>query len=100
MSKAAHKHIALDHPQDYPRIIHVLPKMLASPQYIGINTKRPDNFYIVNVIDQSDPQAALVAISLKKNKYGGYNVRSAYRIKRSDVDSRRQKRLLHIVKYQ
>lgn len=97
VSKAAHRHIAEDHPIDYPIIIPALGTLLASPQYIGIDTKHKNNFNLIRRHSLTEPKAILIAIGFEYTEYGTYNLRSAYRIKQSDIDNRRNKRLLQIV---
>ncbi|MBI1263770.1 MAG: hypothetical protein GC187_03435 [Alphaproteobacteria bacterium] len=97
MSKAAHRHIALDHPDDYPRIIDRLGEVISRPAYVGQKPGISDNFYVVrNLRDVSSP--ILVAVGIELSTFGSYNLRSAYCISKEDVDRYRQSGHLFIVK--
>ena len=91
VSKACHAHIAEDHPDDYPVIKANLIDALRSPTYAGQDARHGGAFYLVKRVEPGvlDRDYALVVISLEVSQHGTYNVRSAYTIKQSDVDSRR-----------
>ena len=91
VSKAAHSHIALDHPDDYEIIKSNIIEIIRSPSYAGQDPKNGRGFYLVKRVDPPVVERgyALVAISLEVSQHGTYNVKSAYTIKQSDIDSRR-----------
>jgi hypothetical protein len=91
VSKACHTHIAEDHPDDYPVIMANLIDVLRSPTYAGQDARHGGAFYLVKLVEPGvgDRDFALVVIALEVSQHGTYNVRSAYTIKQSDVDSRR-----------
>lgn len=89
VSKACHEHIWYDHPDDYDLIISNIVDIFRNPTWAGQDPKHGSNFYIVQRIPAgADPDFALVAMGLELSKFGTYSVKSAYAIKRSDVDSR------------
>ena len=87
VSKAAHRHIAEDHPEDYEAFWENLPELISNPSYVGQRPSKDDSFYLVANIDKDG--GALMAISLKMSPYGTYNLESAYRLKRKAIDNRR-----------
>ncbi|MEK6542690.1 MAG: hypothetical protein AABZ45_11305 [Pseudomonadota bacterium] len=91
VSKACHAHIALDHPEDYPVIKANIIDILRSPTYAGQDARGGNGFYLVKRIEPGvgTREFALVAIALEQNRHGSYNVKSAYLIKQSHIDSRR-----------
>lgn len=93
VSKACHTHIADDHPADYPVIMAHLIDILRSPTYAGQDAHSGSGFYLVRKVEPGvdGREFALVAIALELNQFGTYNVKSAYTIKQTDVDSRRLK---------
>lgn len=97
LSKAAHRHIAEDHPEDYPFIIAVIVEIITQPLYIGQDPKHGRNFYVVKGLPAGAPNPhGLVSIGLEPNPFGGYNVRTAYTISQETVSARRAAKRLHI----
>jgi hypothetical protein len=99
VSKACHSHIAEDHADDYPVIMANLIDVLRSPTYAGQDARHGGAFYLVKRVEPGihNRDFALVVIALEVNQHGAYNVRSAYTIKQSDVDSRRMKGALKLL---
>lgn len=99
VSKACHRHIAEDHTDDYPVIMANLIDVLRSPTYAGQDARHGGAFYLVKRVEPGihNRDFALVVIALEVNLHGAYNVRSAYTIKQSDVDSRRLKGALKLL---
>lgn len=89
VSRACHRHIAEDHPDDYPYIKANIIEIIREPTWVGQDPKHAENFYLIRslVVAEGSP-VALVAIGLEMTEYGTYSVRSAYRIKQEDVDTR------------
>ena len=96
LSKAAHRHIALDHPDDYKSVVQNLGLIIDDPAYVGQRPGRTDNFYLVRRV-RDEGRAILVAIGIQQNRYGTYNVRSAYTISEADIQRYRQAGHLHIL---
>lgn len=96
VSSACHRHMAIDHPEDYPVIMAALETIVAHPLYVGQDPKHGRNFYLVRPIGGGANPYALVSIGLEPNKHGGYNVRTAYTISQETVDKRRAARRLHV----
>lgn len=96
VSKAAHRHIAEDHPNDYALVWAALPKLISNPTYVGERSRSTDSFYLVTTVDIDG--GVLMAISFKMSPHGTYNLQSAYTIKRSAIDNRREAKTLHILK--
>lgn len=90
LSSAAHRHIAEDHPPDYPTCIAALPDAIAAPTFVGQAPRHSRNFELVKRIGRPDRQAVLVAISLEPDETGRLRVRSCYLISAEDVDARRR----------
>lgn len=89
VSKAAHQHIAEDHPDDYPLIIAHIVEIIRDPTFAGQDPKHGKNFYLVRMLPvDRDRNFAMVAIGLEMTQYGTYSVRSAYAISKEDVDTR------------
>lgn len=88
VSKAAHKHIALDHPAEYPTIMAALAGIIANPAFIGRDPAHPHAFYLVDALPNPAGPFALVAIGLEMTPGGTYAVKSAYGIKAGQLTSR------------
>jgi len=96
VSKAAHRHIAEDHPDDYPLVWAALPKLISNPTYVGERPRKNDGFYLVTNVDTDG--GVLMAISFRLSPHGTYNLKSAYTIKRATIDKRRMAKNLHFLK--
>lgn len=94
-SKAAHRHIAVDHPADYPAVKANIVDIITSPTWAGQDPKHNRNFYLVRRVIQEDTDAILIALGLEPSIHGTYNVRTAYAISEYDVLSRRLRGSLH-----
>ncbi len=89
VSKACHMHIATDHPDDYDLIMANIVEIVRNPMWAGQDPQHGDNFYVVQSVPTgAAPEYALVAIGLELTAHGTYSVKSAYSIKRADVDTR------------
>ncbi|WP_374413330.1 hypothetical protein [Novosphingobium colocasiae] len=98
MSSHAHKHVAVDHPEDYPFIMAALVEIVSSPLYVGQDPKHGENFYVIKPIGDGAPNPhALVVIGLVTNRHGSYNVRSAYTTNQETVNQRRAAKRLHVL---
>ena len=95
VSKAAHQHIALDHPDDYVAIKANIVDIVTAPTYVGQDPKHGSNFYLVRRVPQQGTDAVLIAIGFELNSHGTYNVRTAYAISEKDIASRRLRGSLH-----
>jgi len=94
LSEAAHRHMAEDHPNDYPDCIAVLPQTVAAPTFIGQAPRHGRNFEMVKRVVRPNGKAVLVAIGLEPDDAGAYRVKSCYLISTETVDARRQARTL------
>ncbi|BDW99490.1 hypothetical protein [Maricaulis maris] len=83
-SKAAHRHFAVDHPDDYNLVVANLGLVIEDPGYIGQKPGNADNFYLVRNVPGLD-SSVLVAIGIRLNKHGTYNLRSAYTVSHTDI---------------
>lgn len=99
VSKIAHQHIALDHPEDYAAIKANIIDIVTSPTWVGQDPKHAENFYLVRRVLQGKEDAVLVAIGLEPSAYGTYNVRTAYSIREDDILTRRLKGSLHVLHF-
>ncbi len=99
VSKACHSHIADDHPDDYKTIMANIIEIMRSPTYAGQDASNPNGFYLVRRVEAAiaGREFALVAIGLELSRHGTYNVKSAYTIKQTDIDSRRLKGALKVL---
>ncbi len=98
LSPGAHRHIAVDHPDDYPFIMAVIADVVAQPLYVGQDPKHGRNFYIVRPLPAGAPNPhALVSIGLARDEVGRYRVRTAYTISQDTVTARRSAKRLHVV---
>lgn len=89
VSRACHRHMAEDHPSDYPHIKSNIIEIIREPTWVGQDAKHGANIYLIRRLSvEDDLPAALIAIGLEMTEYGTYSVRSAYRIKQEDVDTR------------
>lgn len=96
VSKAAHQHIALDHPNDYEAVKANLIEIIRSPTWAGQDPKHGENFYLVRRVQPATGAAALlIAIRLELSFHGTYNVRTAYAISEEDILNRRLRGSLH-----
>lgn len=96
VSKAAHQHIALDHPEDYEAVKANIIEIIRSPTWAGQDPKQSENFYLVRRVDQgAGKDALLIAIGLERSEHGTYNVRTGYSISDEDILTRRLRGSLH-----
>lgn len=97
LSRTAHRHMAKDHPNDYPACIAALRDAVAAPTFVGQAPDQPRNFEMIRRIGRSDGRVVLVAISLEQDAAGTYAVRSCYLLEPEKVDARRRDGRLKIV---
>ena len=90
LSQQAHKHMAQDHPEDYPDCRAALQLAIASPSFVGQAPNHTSNFELLRRIARADGKVVLVAIGLAPDDAGNYRVRSCYLVKAEVVDARRQ----------
>ena len=97
-SAAAQQHAYIKHPGDVPLIVPHLSQIIASPSYMGDDFKNPGKIELVSRI-QGVPGAALVALTVERNETDGfYHVCSSYMITQSELDKKRDKGILKVVK--
>lgn len=99
VSKACHRHIALDHPEDYDVVMANLADCLEQPTYAGQDARHGSGFYLVKRVATgvAGRDFLLIAIALELSVHGTYNVKIAYTIRQHDVDSRRLKGTLKVL---
>ena len=89
VSRACHSHMKIDHPEDYPLIKAYIVDIITDPTWVGQDPKHGGNIYLVRKLPvERETGFALIAVGLEMTEYGTYSVRSAYAIKREDVDTR------------
>lgn len=88
VSKAAHAHIAEDHPLEYAAVMAALPGLIANPAFIGQDPKHPHAFYLLDALQTSVGSYALVAIGFTLSSGNTYQVKSAYGLKAYQFTSR------------
>ena len=89
VSRACHRHMADDHPDDYTLIKSNIVDIITEPTWAGQDPKHGGNIYLVRkLMAERENDFALVAVGLEMTEYGTYSVRSAYAIHKDDVDSR------------
>jgi hypothetical protein len=95
---AAQRHALANHPNDLPRIIPSLSQIIASPTYLGDDFRNPGKIELVGRI-AGVSGAALVALTIQKDENDGYyHVCSSYLITQSELDKKRAKGILRVVK--
>ena len=79
LTAVAHRHIAEDHPEEYPIVIAHLPLLIAAPSYIGQSPRHNESFEIVRrLVVGNGQEIVLAGLNMVRNKFGNYNVHSAY----------------------
>ncbi len=97
LSRIAHRHMALDHPTDYPICIVELAAAVATPTFVGQAPEHGRNFEMIRRIGQLDGSVVLVAIGLEPDDHGDYSVRSCYLLEAHKVEERRLAGRLRLV---
>jgi hypothetical protein len=99
LSRRAHRHMAEDHPDDYPACIAALRGgfAIAAPTFIGQAPDHPRNFEMIRRIGRPDGRVVLVAIGLEPDDTGFYAVRSCYLLQPEKVENRRREGRLKTV---
>jgi hypothetical protein len=104
LSALAHRHMATDHPADYPIVINAIKAAVTAPTFLGQAPRHAANFEVikrVTVTEQDENgvvlkrHLVLVAICLEPDEAGCYRIVSGYTIKQEDVDTRRAAGRLH-----
>lgn len=90
LSAQAHRHMAEDHPDDYPVCIAALEAAIASPTFIGQSPRHRDNFELIKRVSATNTHSVLVAVSIERDSAGTYRVRSCYLVSNETVDARRK----------
>ena len=98
-SAPAQRHAMRRHPQDLPRIIPSLSKIIISPLYMGDDFRNPGKIEFVGRIPGLSG-GALIALTVDRNETDGYyHVCSAYMISQADLDRKRDKNVLKVVRH-
>ena len=98
-SAPAQRHAYKRHPKDVPKIVPHLSQLIASPTYLGDDHRNPGKIELVGRVPGS-LGAALIALTVEKNETDGfYHVCSSYLITQSELDRKRDKGILKIVRH-
>ena len=97
LSQTAHRHMARDHPDDYPICREVLARAIACPTFVGQAPDHSRNFELVLRVGRPDGKVVLVAIGLERNEAGNYSVRTSYLIPQRSLEVRRASGRLKLV---
>lgn len=97
LSRTAHRHMATDHPADYPACIAHIAATVAMPTFIGQSPGHSRNFEMIRRVGPTNGPAVLVAIGLEPDGLGDYRVRSCYLIEARKVEDRRLKGIVRAV---
>ena len=95
-SAPAQKHAYGRHGEELKTIIPHLSEIISDPMYMGDDYKNPGKIELVRRI-RGENNAALIALKIEKADDGYYHVCSAYFISQSEVDKKKQKKILKIV---
>jgi len=96
-SVPAQNHANKNHPGHAELIIPHLSQVIENPMYVGDDFNNVGKIELVRMIPGSGGKSALVAVTVKMDK-GYYNICSSYLITQSEVDKKRNKRILKNVK--
>ena len=97
-SAPAQRHAYKRHPDDVPQIVPHLSQVIASPMYMGDDFRNPGKIEFVSRV-AGLKGAVLIALTVEKNERDGfYHVCSSYLISQSELDRKRGKGILQIVK--
>jgi hypothetical protein len=97
LSQTAHKHMAEDHPADYPICIAEIALTIATPTFIGQAPEHGRNFEMIRRIWHADGSVVLVAIGLEPDERGAYKVRTCYLLEAHKLEQRRRQGHLKLV---
>lgn len=93
LSMAADEHIRTRHPADYDICLKHLDAILSQPDWVGQKPSQPDSFELISKVTDNGENIILVAVSIERNAFGNYQIRSAYRLQQHDLDRRRRNNL-------
>ena len=98
-SSKTHEKTAVKHANDYHLVMRHIDECCRAPTYIGRHAKHPDNVELILDVPMSDETVhVLVAVVLRQNARGNYNVDSAYCINDEEIGQRRQRGSVHKVR--
>lgn len=89
LSSKAHRHVKLDHPEDYALCMLFIDAMVKEPSFIGQAPKHGRNFELLRRIPGRNGDATLVAVQMEPDEKGDYSIVSFYRIIASELHSKR-----------
>ena len=89
LSASAHRHVALEHPDDHRFCIQFLPLAISAPSLVGQAPRHGNNFELIRRVSRSDGRELLVAIGLAPNGDDNYRIVSASLLEREKVENRR-----------
>ena len=88
-SAGAQIHAAKKHPEDYSRYLAFIGGVIASPLYLGDDVRNLGKIEFISRIPKVG--GLLVALEVKKDSAGKYNVVSIYSITHEKIEARRRK---------
>lgn len=98
-SAPAQRHAHRRHPADVPLIIPHLSQIISAPTYLGDDFRNSGKIELVGRISTAPGKAALIALTVEKDETDGfYHICSSYLITQSELDKKRDKGILKIVK--
>ena len=95
--EAAHRHMAVDHPADYPVCIAEIEAVIASPPFIGQAPRHNRNFEMIRRAGRADGSAVLAAVGQEPDNRGDYGIRTCYLPEAEKLEERRQKGWIRMV---
>lgn len=95
LSRAAQRHAARRHPEDYPVCLPHLASIILNPLYIGDDHRNPGKIELIGRVAAA-ASLVLVAVDLERDEDGNYGVSSFYTITQEKAQGRRAKGFLKI----
>jgi len=99
LSSKAHRHVQVDHPEDYALCLRFIETVVLDPSFIGQAPKHGQNFELLRRIPGNGGDATLVAVKMEPDERGDYRVVSFYRVTARELEIKRGKgRILPAIK--
>jgi hypothetical protein len=93
LTRAAQRHAARRHPEDYSQCLPHLAQVVLRPLYIGDDFKNEGKIELVGRV-RAISSAILVAVALEADDAGHYRVCSFYPISEEKIEKRKERRHL------
>jgi hypothetical protein len=91
LSSKAHRHVKIDHPEDYALCMPLINAVVTNPSFIGQAPKHGRNFELLRRIPGHNGDATLVAVNMEPDDKGDYKIVSFYKITASELHAKRNK---------